>query len=111
MERELRCILCKVLEHIIASQLVKYMNSHDLLYELQHGFKGIRSCETQLTMLLEDLALNACAGKQTDLVLLDFSKAFDKVNHSKLFGSSISTGSEAKRLAGFVSSWGIDRSL
>ena len=28
--------------------------------------------------------MNTSAGKQTDLVLLDFSKAFDKVNHSKL---------------------------
>ena len=33
------CILCKVLEHIIDSQLVNHMNSHDLLYELQHGFR------------------------------------------------------------------------
>ena len=35
-------------------------------------------------MLVEDLARNAGFGKQTDLFLLDFSKAFDKVNHSKL---------------------------
>ena len=35
-------------------------------------------------MLFEDLARNASAGKQTDLILLDFLKAFDKVNHSKL---------------------------
>ena len=35
-------------------------------------------------MLVDDLARNLSAGKQTDLVLLDFSKAFDKVNHSKL---------------------------
>ena len=33
-------------------------------------------------MLVEDLARNAGLGKQTDLILLDFSKAFDKVNHS-----------------------------
>ena len=43
-----------------------------------------RSCETQLTMLFEYLARNTSAGKQTDLILLEFSKAFDKVNHSKL---------------------------
>ena len=43
-----------------------------------------RSCGTQLTMLFEDLARNTSAGKQTDLILLDFSKAFDKVNLSKL---------------------------
>ena len=35
-------------------------------------------------MLFEDLARNTGAGKQTDLILLDFSKAFDKDNHSKL---------------------------
>ena len=35
-------------------------------------------------MLVEDLARNASKGKQTDLILLDFSKAFDKFSHSKL---------------------------
>ena len=80
----LTCILCKVLEHIIASHLVKHFYKHDLLYDLQHGFREKRSCDTQLTMLFEDLARNTSAGKQTDLILLDFSKAFDKVNHSKL---------------------------
>ena len=80
----LTCILIKVLEHIMASHVVKHLNSHDLLYDLQHGFREKRSCETQLTMLVEDLARNKSSGKQTDLVLLDFSKAFDKVNHSKL---------------------------
>ena len=54
------------------------------MYDLQHGFREKRSCETQLIMLVEDLARNAGLGKQTDLILLDFSKAFDKVNHSKL---------------------------
>ena len=42
-----------------------------------------RSCDTQLIMLFQDLARNTSAGKQTDLILLDFSKAFDKANHSK----------------------------
>ena len=80
----LTCILCKVLEHIMASHLVKHFDKHDLLYDLQHGFREKRSCDTQLTMLFEDLARNTSVGKQTDLILLDFSKAFDKVNHSKL---------------------------
>ena len=30
---------------------------------------------------MEDLARNLMTGTQTDLILLDFSKAFDKVNH------------------------------
>ena len=68
----------------MASQVVKHMNTHDLLYDLQHGFREKRSCETQLAMLVLDLARNLGAGKQTDLIILDFSKAFYKVNHSML---------------------------
>ena len=56
----------------------------DLLYDLQHGFREKMSCETQLTILVEDLSRAANKGKQTYLILLDFSKAFDKVKHSKL---------------------------
>ena len=80
----LTCILCKVLEHILASNIVRHLDGQGLMYDLQHGFREKRSCETQLIMLVEDLARNAGLGKQTDLILLDFSKAFDKVNHSKL---------------------------
>ena len=80
----LTCILCKVMEHIIASNLSKHLNKHNILYELQHGFSEKRSCETQLIQLVEDLGRQLSLGKQTDLILLDFSKAFDKVNHLKL---------------------------
>ena len=80
----LTCILCKVLEHILASSIVRHLDGQGLMYDLQHGFREKRSSETQLIMLVEDLARNAGLGKQTDLILLDFSKAFDKVNHSKL---------------------------
>ena len=68
----------------MASKVVKYINTHDLLYNLQHGFREKRSCETQLAMLVEDLSRKLGAGNQTDLILLEFSKAFDNVNHSKL---------------------------
>ena len=60
------------------------MDKYNLLYDLQHGFRSKRSCETQLVTLIEDLMWNSIAGNQTDLVLLDFSKAFDKVSHQKL---------------------------
>ena len=59
-------------------------NQHNILYDLQHGFRDRRSCETQLIQLVEDLGRQLVKGKQVDLVLLDFSKAFDKVSHLKL---------------------------
>ena len=34
----LTCILCKVIERIIASNISKHLNKHNALYELQHGF-------------------------------------------------------------------------
>ena len=80
----LTSIPCKVLEHILASNIVKHLGEHGILYGLQHGFREKRSCETQLIMLIEDFAMSTSVGKQTDIILLDFSNAFDKVNHSKL---------------------------
>ena len=72
------------MEHIIASNISKHLNKYNALYELQHGFREKRSCETQIIQLVEDLGRQLTLGKQTDLVLLDFSKAFNKVNHLKL---------------------------
>ena len=80
----LTCILCKVLEHILASNIVKHLDAQEIMYDMQHGFREKRSCESQLVMMIEDLATSASAGNQTDVILLDFSKAFDKVSHSKL---------------------------
>ena len=66
------------------SNVVKHLDQHKILYDLQHSFRARRSCETQLTLLIEELHQNFSDGKQTDVILLDFSKAFDKVNHEKL---------------------------
>ena len=80
----LTCICCKLMEHITASNLTKQLNNHNILYDLQHGFRERRSCETQLIQLIDEPARGLSSGRQTDLILLDFSKAFDKVSHTKL---------------------------
>ena len=80
----LTCMLCKDLEHIVASNIVTHLDSHNLLYDLQHAFRAKKSCETLLVMLVENVFRSAIEGQQTDLILLDFSKVFDKVSHEKL---------------------------
>ena len=42
----LTCILCKTMEHIIASNLTRHFDKHNVLYDLQNGFREHRSCET-----------------------------------------------------------------
>ena len=64
--------------------MAKHFTELDILYDLQHGFREKRSCETQLIMLVDELAKSLQMGKQPDLILLEFIKAFDKVAHEKL---------------------------
>ena len=80
----LTCVLRKVLEHIVASNLTKHLAHSNTLFELQHRFREKRSCKTQLVMLVDKISKNMQMGKQTDLILLDFSNLFDKVAHEKL---------------------------
>ena len=74
----------KVLEHIISSYLMKHLESNNLLYEFQHGFRHNRSCETQLVSFINDLAKSYDNGKQTDVIFMDIAKAFDTVPHKRL---------------------------
>ena len=80
----LTAICCKKLEHIIYSNIMDHLTQHNILADSQHGFRARRSCETHLVTTIQDLARNLSEGKQIDAILLDFSKAFDKVPHQRL---------------------------
>ena len=80
----LTSIVCKVMEHIIHSQIINHLDNHNLLTSRQFGFRKARSCESQLLLTVDDLARGLRDGEQIDAVLLDFSKAFDRVPHQRL---------------------------
>ena len=61
-----------------------HLDEHHILYDLQHGFRKARSCDTQLVSFIHDLASRLDEGGQTDVVVMDFAKAFDKVSHRLL---------------------------
>ena len=63
---------------------MRHLDVHKILHDAQHGFRKRRSCESQLILTVQDLAKNIDNRGQTDLILLDFSKAFDKVPHKRL---------------------------
>ena len=80
----LTCIVCKLLEHIVVSSVMQHFEKNNILTDNQHGFRKARSCETQLLEFTEELMTNVEGGKQTDVLIMDFAKAFDRVNHSLL---------------------------
>ena len=80
----LTSVVGKLLEHIICSNIMLHLDRNKILHDAQHGFRKKRSCESQLITIINDLAQNIDAKGQTDVILLDFSKAFDKVPHKRL---------------------------
>ena len=89
----LTCICCKTLEHIIVSNINKHLAFESILADCQHGFRSQRSCETQLVQFFHDLVSNLDRAlnrghRQTDVIILDFAKAFDKVPHRRLLYKS-----------------------
>ena len=84
--RQTHLCMCKVLEHIIFSHIRAHLDRHRILSWLQHSFCASFSCETQLLTTMQDLLTIRDDGHQSDMVVLDFSKAFDKVPHGRLLG-------------------------
>ena len=80
----LTCICCKLLEHIVSSNLMKHFEANKILTDKQHAFRKSRSCETQLINVVNDWAKSLDMGLQIDSFVLDFEKAFDTVPHELL---------------------------
>ena len=80
----LTAILCELCEHVIPSVIINHMSDHKILSDAQHGFRKRRSCDSQLILTIDDLAKGIKEKGQIDLILLDFSKAFDNVSHRLL---------------------------
>lgn len=80
----LTSVSCKLMEHIIYSKIIHYLTENNFINSSQHGFRKDFSCETQLASFVHDLHVNLDSNIQTDVIFLDFAKAFDKVPHRRL---------------------------
>ena len=52
----LTCVPCKLLEHMICSNIMAHLDEYKLLSDRQHAFRKGHSCETQLTTVINDWA-------------------------------------------------------
>ena len=92
-------IIGKIIERCVAKRL--YDHLIDFISPLQHGFLKNRSCTTQLVQVLHTLGQNLDKNIQTDVIYLDFSKAFDSVDHRIILSKLKSHGVEGRCLDWF----------
>ena len=76
--------LSKVIEKVVALQLVDYIDNNGLCEVFQSAYRAYHSTETALLRVYNDIAVSIDNQKSFVLVLLDLSAAFDTVDHSLL---------------------------
>jgi len=80
----LTCVIAKIMEHILSTHIRNHLDHHKILTPLQHGFRKVHSCESQLVITLDDLMSAYDHKIHVDVGVLDFSRAFDTVPHERL---------------------------
>ena len=90
--------LTKVFEKVVRKKMVGYLNENNLFNSTQHGFRQGRSCLSQLLSHYDSILSKLEEGKDVDVIYLDFSKAFDKVDHNILLTKLKSLGVTGKLL-------------
>ena len=75
------CFIAKILEKLVLSQVSSYLNSHNIYNTCQSAYRPGHSTETALLKVVNDLFLSLDKGNISVLALLDFSSAFDTIDH------------------------------
>ena len=75
----------KLLERLVYNRLISYINDNKLLYEYQFGFQKGKSTHLAIMMLVDKITEALDQGESVVGVFLDFSKAFDTVDHNILW--------------------------
>ena len=76
--------VAKILERVAATQRRDYLQDNCLFSEFQSVYRNFHSTETALLRVQNDLLLTIDRGLEVVLVLLDFSSAFDTIDHNIL---------------------------
>jgi hypothetical protein len=77
-------VASKLLERLVARQLMDYLRSNDLLPSCQSAYRPFHSTETTVLRVLSDILKAVDSADVAALVLLDLSAAFDTVDHDIL---------------------------
>ena len=78
----------KLFEKLLAEQIFYYLESNKLLHPAQYGFREKLSCELALNSLMETIRNGLDSKNDVISVFLDFSKAFDTIDHRLLINKT-----------------------
>jgi hypothetical protein len=77
-------LLSKTFEKVIHLQTAAFLDSNNILYVNQSGFRPKHSTESCLTHLCDRILEGCDMGCHTGMILIDLQKAFDTINHDIL---------------------------
>ena len=77
-------VFSKLLERLMYNRLIGFINANNLLYEYQFGFQKGKSTHMALIFLIDKITEALDQGNCVIGIFIDFSKAFDTVDHKLL---------------------------
>jgi hypothetical protein len=89
-------VVCKQIEHVIASYQRKILDKKDWLFKRQHGFRPGYSCQSQVITVCQDSADSLDNGDRIDAIIIDFEKAFNLLPHDQLLTKIAALGVDSR---------------
>ena len=100
----LTSLVSKICEHVICSSMWSFIDSYDILTGSQHGFRKGYNTTTQLLHVIHKANQALDLKQKYHIVSFDFSKAFDKVPHSRLI-HKLKSYKFSSRVIGWIEDW------
>ena len=95
-------VLGEILERVMYTRLMTFLSENNILTQFQSGFQPNHSTEDVLIRRMsEDWRQDVGQGKAIAAVFIDFSKAFDSIEHPLLLTKLQSIGVNNKALDWF----------